>query len=72
MELCGVSLGDLGIVVSRKHLFPRPLSDTCASTDFLYKSIYFNLIFYCQSSSQKGFSVGGGRGSECQGRWQAL
>lgn len=70
--LCGVSLVRLGIVLPRKYLFPRPLSDICASTDFLYKFIYFKLIFYCQSSSQKGFPVGGGRGSEWQGRWQTL
>lgn len=63
MELCGISLGGIGDCGPRKHLFPRLLSDRCASTDFLYKFVYFKLIFYCQSSSQKGIPVGGGRGS---------
>lgn len=45
--------------------FPGPLCDTpSASTDFLYKFIYFKLIFYCHSSSQEGCPVAGGRGSK--------
>lgn len=57
--------GELGVVVPRKDFFPTPLCDTpSASTDFLYKFIYFKLISYCQNSSQEGCPMAGGRGSE--------